>query len=101
MSGKKRPLSSMAMFDDDQDQDASADVGPQESGASNSKGHSSRQYRGQRIETPSHPGGLNKDAVRAIAERGEDRRHGALHNTTRAERDREREHRDRRDDRRD
>jgi hypothetical protein len=38
-----------------EDEDPVVDT-EQESGASNSKGHAARNYRGQRVETPSHPG---------------------------------------------
>ena len=52
---------------------------------------SKRQFRGHRVETPSHPGGLNEEARREIDERRKDRNRGVTARSQDRGRDRSRD----------
>ena len=52
---------------------------------------SKRQFRGHRVETPSHPGGLNEEARREIDERRKDRNRGVTARSQHRGRDRSRD----------
>lgn len=48
--------------------------GNERAASEHSSARGTRHYRGQRVETPSHPGGVDKDAAQAIRDRGVARR---------------------------
>lgn len=103
----KRPL--LSLGDDDEgaagEEPAAAAGGPSTSGPDpgSTAPREHRHYRGQRIETPSHPGGVSERARETAAER--ERRHrerereGLYASTAGGERERRDGGRDRRDER--
>ena len=89
-----------SMMEDDDLQDGNDDArGP---GASTARGGtfgnpSKRQFRGHRVETPSHPGGVNEETRREIDDRRKERHRGVRGETARGggDRSKDRDHRSR------
>ena len=89
-----------SMMEDDDLQDGNDDA--RDPGASTARGGtfgnpSKRQFRGHRVETPSHPGGVNEETRREIDDRRKERHRGVRGETARGggDRSRDRDHRSR------
>ena len=93
----KRPLLSLGEEDEGAAAAEEPAGGPTSSGRGDGEGgegaggHRERHYRGQRIETPSHPGGVSERARETAAERDRrlrDRGREGVYASTSGERDR-------------
>jgi pre-mRNA-splicing factor ATP-dependent RNA helicase DHX38/PRP16 len=85
------------MMEDDDLQDGNDDA--RDPGASTARGGtfgnpSKRQFRGHRVETPSHPGGVNEETRREIDDRRKERHRGVRGETARGggDRSKDRDH---------
>mmetsp|Transcript_29689 Transcript_29689/g.83695 ORF Transcript_29689/g.83695 Transcript_29689/m.83695 type:complete len:1298 (+) Transcript_29689:152-4045(+) len=103
LSGAKRPRVAMS-FEGEEPSEAAGDGGQAVGGGEQAAGR--RNFRGQRIETPSHPGGVNREVRDAISERQKERQREGYISTDKPRRDerhrggreeQEDRHRDRRD----